>query len=352
MTSKGKKIGIIVGVILGIAAIIGGVVAAVKIIKYKQQESGGTGTTIENPTPNPTPSQEEIAKSKELEEELKNDVEDKKPEEIDTKINDKQNELDKAEQELENLKNSGASAEEIAKAEEKQQEAEKQLEDAKEEQNYWTITSTIKDLYNNKFSNSQDYPNSYIRNINGISYNNFYMVVEADIVSKDANNLLSQHRVVMQIRGDDIQNFEKSNQLSQFFQNCHQIKIFTEIHEEISEFENNYYNNYLENPDRKLEAANTIYNKEGDLNEIVFKINDDQQVVYPVCYQKFDLSSMSKHFSNEAIISMVNSGDERVGRYMSFLKDSIRCQQLNYDWEKATIEYKGQKTEQEKQSIH
>ena len=169
------------------------------------------------------------------------------------------------------------------------------------------------------------------------------MVVEADIISKDVNNLLSQHRVVMQIRGGEIQNFENSNQLSQFFQDCRQIKIYTEINEELSEFENNYYKNYLEGPDCKLEGANTIYNKDGDLNEIVFKIKDDQYVYY----HKFDLSSMSKHFSNEEIISMVNSGDERVGRYMSPLKDTIRCEQLNYDWENATIEYKGQKTEEQ-----
>ncbi len=341
MTSKGKKIRIIVGVILGIAAIIGGVVAAVKIIKDKQQESGGTGTIIENPTPNPTPSPEEIAKSKELEEAIKNDFEDKKPEEIDTKINDKQNELDKAKQELEDLKNSGSSAEEIAKAEEKQQEVEKQLDDVKEEQNYWTITSTLKELYNNKFSSSEYYPSSYIRNIKNISYDYYYMVVEADIVSKDANNLLSQHRVVMQIQGGRIQNFEDSNQLSEFFQDCHQIKIFTEIHEEISEFENNYYKNYLEHSNFKLEATNTIYNKDGALDEVVFKIKVDQQVRY----YKYDLSSMSKHYSNEEIISMVNSGDERVGRYMSLMKDCCRCEQLNYDWENATIKYKGQKTE-------
>lgn len=341
MTSKGKKIGIIVGVILGIAAIIGGVVAAVKIIKDKQQESGGTGTTIENPTPNPTPSQEEIAKSKELEEEIKNDVEDKKPEEIDTKINDKQNELDKAKQELENLKHSGASAEEIAKAEEKQQEAEKQLNDAKEEQNYWTITSTIKELYNSKFSNAEDYPTSYIRNIKDIRYDDYFMIVEADVVSKSANNLLSQHRLVMRVSGGKIQNFDNSNQLSQFFQNCAQIKIFTEIHEEISEFENNYYKNYLEKPDIKLEAANTIDNKDGVLDEVVFKIIVEQQVRY----YKYDLSSMSKHFSNDEIITMVKNGDERVGRYMSLMKDSLRSEQLNYDWKNATIKYKGQKTE-------
>lgn len=310
-----------------------------------------TPTPTPDPTPKPTPdptpkpTEEEIEKSKELEEEIKNDIEDKKPEEIDTKIDDKQNELNQAKQELEDLKNSGASEEEIAKAEEKQQEAEKQLDAAKEEQSYWTITSTIKDLYNNKFSNSQDYPNSYIRNITDISYDDYYMVVEADIVSKDANNLLSQHRVVMQIQGGRIQNFEDSNQLSKFFQDCRQIKIYTEINEDISEFENNYYKNYLEKPNFKLEAANTIYNKEGALDEVVFKIKVDQQVRY----YKYDLSSMSKHCSNEEIISMVNSGDERVGRYMSLMKDCCRCEQLNYDWEKATIEYKGQKTEEQEE---
>lgn len=340
---------------LATAIVVAGVVFTVATV-MKNNENNVTPTPTPTPTPDPTPdpdpipdptpepTPEEIEKSKELEEEIKKDVEDKKPEDIDTKIDDKQNELDAAQKELEDLKNNpDASEEEIAAAEEKQKQAEEQLEAAKEEQNYWTITSVIKDLYNNNFSNSEDYPNSYIRNIANISYDDYFMVVETDIVSKDANNLLRQHRVVMQIQGGKIQNFEDSNQLSKFFQDCRQIKIYTEINDEISEFENNYYKNYLEKPNFKLEAANTIYNKEGDLDEVVFKIRVDQQVRY----YKYDLSSMSKHFSNEEIISMVNSGDERVGRYMSLMKNCCQCEQLNYDWENATIEYKGQKTEEQ-----
>ncbi len=55
MASKGKKAGIIIGAVFGLAAIIGGSVAAVKIIQNKNAQNQNGGTIIEYPDPEPTP---------------------------------------------------------------------------------------------------------------------------------------------------------------------------------------------------------------------------------------------------------------------------------------------------------
>lgn len=55
MASKGKKVGIIIGAVFGLAAIIGGSVAAVKIIQNKNVQNQNGGTIIEYPDPEPTP---------------------------------------------------------------------------------------------------------------------------------------------------------------------------------------------------------------------------------------------------------------------------------------------------------
>lgn len=55
MASKGKKVGIIIGAVFGLAAIIGGSVAAVKIIQNKNAQNQNGGTIIEYPDPEPTP---------------------------------------------------------------------------------------------------------------------------------------------------------------------------------------------------------------------------------------------------------------------------------------------------------
>lgn len=55
MASKGKKVGIIIGAVFGLAAIIGGSVAAVKIIQNKNAQNQNGGTIIDYPDPEPTP---------------------------------------------------------------------------------------------------------------------------------------------------------------------------------------------------------------------------------------------------------------------------------------------------------
>ena len=53
MASKGKKAGIIIGAVFGLAAIISSSVAIVKYVEKNQEQ--GSGTTIVTPTPDPTP---------------------------------------------------------------------------------------------------------------------------------------------------------------------------------------------------------------------------------------------------------------------------------------------------------
>lgn len=301
---------------------------------------------IPDPTPEPTP--EEIEKSKELEEEIKKDVEDKKPEEIDTKIDDKQNELDAAQKELEDLKNNpDASQEEIAAAEEKQKQAEEQLEAAKEEQSYWTVVSTIKDLYNKNLSNSEKYPNSYIRNINSIkeSSNKVYLIVDVEIISKDSKDILRTHNVALRLEGDHTtQNFSDAKGLSMFFNQCKEVHAFMEFDEENTEFANDIFNCCQNKKgDKVLLASKVIYNEDGNFSEVRLKTYNESKK--KTQYIGYDLSEFNELCSKEEIIEMAKSGE--LGNYVISYTYYTSGTDLDYDWENATIEYKGQKTEEQ-----
>lgn len=114
--------------------------------------------------------------------EVSQDPKDKKPEEIENKISDKQNELVNVQKEIEDLKNSGASEEEIVKAEEKQQQIEKQIKEAAQEKAYWETVETVKRsipiayLYGTQNSNVQ------VRRINSIYSSGFLVYVNADMI--------------------------------------------------------------------------------------------------------------------------------------------------------------------------
>ena len=96
------------------------------------------------------------------------DPKDKKPEEIENKIIEKRNELENVKKEIDNLKNSGASEEEIAKAEEKQLQVEKQIKSAEQEKAYWETVETVKESTTNNVTFSIENPGTTIRRINGI----------------------------------------------------------------------------------------------------------------------------------------------------------------------------------------
>ena len=100
--------------------------------------------------------------------EVSQDPKDKKPEEIENKISDKQNELENIKKEIEDLKNSGASKEEIVKAEEKRQQIEKQIKSAEQEKAYWETVETVKESTTNNVTFSIENPGTTIRRINGI----------------------------------------------------------------------------------------------------------------------------------------------------------------------------------------
>lgn len=124
---------------------------------------------------------EKFVESEKVQQELKNDPEDKKPEEIENKISEKQNELENVQKEIEDLKNSGASEEEIAKAEEKQQQVEDQIKSAEQEKAYWETVETVKESTTNNTTFSIENPGTTIRRINGIySYEgNAYFNIDA-----------------------------------------------------------------------------------------------------------------------------------------------------------------------------
>lgn len=109
------------------------------------------------------------------------DPKDKKPEEIENKIIEKRNELENVKKEIDNLKNSGASEEEIAKAEEKQLQVEKQIKSAEQEKAYWETVETVKESTTNNVTFSIENPGTTIRRINGIySYEgNAYFNIDA-----------------------------------------------------------------------------------------------------------------------------------------------------------------------------
>lgn len=139
---------------------------------------------------------DKFVESEKVQQELKNDPEDKKPAEIQTKIEDKQTELENVQKEIEDLKNSGASEEEIAKAEEKQQQVEDQIKSAEQEKAYWETVETVKESTTNNTTFSIENPGTTIRRINGIyvyqggAYFNIDVVKEEVI---DGRTYFSQH---------------------------------------------------------------------------------------------------------------------------------------------------------------
>lgn len=139
---------------------------------------------------------DKFVESEKVQQELKNDPEDKKPEEIENKISEKQNELENVQKEIEDLKNSGASEEEIAKAEEKQQQVEDQIKSAEQEKAYWETVETVKESTTNNTTFSIENPGTTIRRINGIyvyqggAYFNIDVIKEEVI---DGRTYFSQH---------------------------------------------------------------------------------------------------------------------------------------------------------------
>lgn len=299
---KNKRKKFVVGVVIAltIVAIVVGIVFLVIIAnKNKDESTDQAQSSTEDQTHQPT--QEEINRSKELVEEIKNDVKDRKPEEFNVIIDTKQNELNQVKQKLADLKNSGASEDEIAKAEEKQQEIEKQLVDVKEEQSYWSVTAIIKDLYAKNLSNSENYPNSYIRRINRIGDDGVRMCIDADVISKDSNGILRSRNVVISIAGRTSQNISTAQGMAEFFSSCSGMEIKFDFDDTITDFEQAFFENYyvisnycFENS--HLLASKTTYDENGNLSSISVKVRDDES--NRVLYHSFSLKKLSNDYTN------------------------------------------------------
>ena len=153
---------------------------------------------------------EKFVESEKVQQEIKNDKPDKKPAEIQTKIEDKQTELENVQKEIEDLKNSGASEEEIAKAEEKQQQVEEQIKSAEQEKAYWETVETVKESTTNNVTFSIENPGTTIRRINGIysyeggAYFNIDAVKEEIIDGKSYYSQSNQFcRISKIVNGDE-----------------------------------------------------------------------------------------------------------------------------------------------------
>lgn len=130
------------------------------------------------------------------------DPKDKKPADIQTKIEDKQSELESVKKELEELKNSGASEEEIAKSEERQQQIEDQIKSAEQEKAYWETVATVKDTVSTNDLFCARNPGTTIRRINEIysrartAYFNIDVVKEEVIDGKSYFSRANQYCII------------------------------------------------------------------------------------------------------------------------------------------------------------
>lgn len=150
---------------------------------------------------------DKFVESEKVQQEIKNDKPDKKPAEIQTKIEDKQTELEKVQKEIEDLKNSGASEEEIAKAEEKQQQVEEQIKSAEQEKAYWETVETVKESIPTTIFFETQYSNAQVRKINSIYSSGFLVYVNADIIRDeyiDGKIYKSQQNVYITFSVEDI----------------------------------------------------------------------------------------------------------------------------------------------------
>lgn len=117
--------------------------------------------------------------------EIASDPVDKDPAEIELQISSLKTELSDVVAALAALKEQGASASEIAAAEQKQQIIEEQIKSAEQEKAYWEIVSTTKETVdNNEVFNIRN-SGLRIRRINGIYSQSGYIYINADFIHEE-----------------------------------------------------------------------------------------------------------------------------------------------------------------------
>lgn len=157
-----------------------------------------------------------------------NDPVDKDPTDFEDKISDKQNELEQAKQELQDIKNNpDASEEQIAAAEEKQQQAEKQLKSATQEKAYWKIVKTVKDAVSkNDIFNIRN-PYLKIRRLNGVYKYEGTGYINADFIKEeivDGKSYFSRQNVFCRI-GDIVTGDETYEEVLEIISNDPVIQV-------------------------------------------------------------------------------------------------------------------------------
>lgn len=128
---------------------------------------------------------DKFVESEKVEKEVASDPVDKDPEEIELQISSLKIELSDVVAALAALKEQGASASEIAAAEQKQQIIEEQIKSAEQEKAYWEIVKTVKEAVNSNIY-YQASTGCTIRKINGIYIDSIGTIyINADFIKKE-----------------------------------------------------------------------------------------------------------------------------------------------------------------------
>lgn len=128
---------------------------------------------------------DKFVESEKVEKEVASDPVDKDPAEIELQISSLKTELSDVVAALAALKEQGASASEIAAAEQKQQIIEERIKSAEQEKAYWEIVKTVKEAVNSNIY-YQASTGCTIRKINGIYIDNIGTIyINADFVKKE-----------------------------------------------------------------------------------------------------------------------------------------------------------------------
>ncbi|MGN1317242.1 MAG: hypothetical protein ACI4VW_09325 [Acutalibacteraceae bacterium] len=336
--SKGAVVALSVTVVLVAAAVVS--FSIFKVIKKNSSDNGknlkdGQQLQIEQivddneeKTDNPPapPTEQEIELSKKLEEEIKNDIPDKNPEEIVIPVVP--------------TKEDGATEEEI-------EEAQKKADVAKEEKSYWTVTSAIKELYEQKYGSD----GSYVRNINNIyGAGSTVLGFECEVIRTDANGLLKQSVAYFNMSYTGVDQLKTLSDLKEFVDNS---SSFTKKYEipmnQIPEDKTELVNSFLSNLIfiNNLYDYNIVYNSvEIDENNRIEKINIVFEEIDKETGEKaflklrtYDFRKVMETMSEEEFLEEINNKNTNLD---IIGKGTLYGTELQIDWRNATIEYKGQ----------
>ncbi len=264
------------------------------------------------------PTQEEIARSEEIKEEIKNDVPDKKPQDIIVPIVP--------------TKEDGATDEQIALAQQ-------QADEAIEEKSYWTIVEIVKNWYAEKYAKSKEYPNSYVRKIHSIkeSTSNFFLMIDAEIISMDVNGVYKKYYfpLIWKDSGRDPDNYKNAKDILGYLEGCNNISVPMTFYDYNTEFAFDIFN-CVNNPNEENEliASKVIYESNGNLSDVFLMTYNKKDG--KTDYTKYNFKTFTKHFSTDEIVAMAKTGELA---YYGACTYYTGATDLDYDWESANNKY-------------